>query len=604
MAESMGALKRSIMCGDIRADKIGESLTVMGWVQRRRDLGKLIFIALRDRTGIIQVTVDGNTAPAELFAKAESLRSEFVLAVRGTLRSRGEKDKNPNMKTGEVELLAEEIKILAESETPPFQIEDGLGIRDDLRLKYRYLDLRRPELYRNIRLRHEVVQIVRNYMDQNGFLEIETPILTKSTPEGARDYLVPSRVHPGSFYALPQSPQLFKQILMVSGMDKYYQIARCFRDEDLRADRQPEFTQIDMELSFVDVDDVIAVNEGLIKTVFESATGQTVNIPFPRMTYAEAMERYGSDKPDTRFGIELKNISELVKDSEFGVFKNALAAGGSVRAINAKGCGGFPRKQIDALGEFAKTYGAKGLAWIALASDGKIKSPIQKFFSEEGFDEIINALEGEPGDLLLFCADNDKVVFDTLGALRIEIANRLELLDPNEFKFTWVTEFPLLEYDDEEQRFVAVHHPFTSPMDEDIELLDTDPGKARAKAYDLALNGTELGGGSIRIHRADVQEKMFSLLGFSEEDAYERFGYLLNAFKYGVPPHGGLAFGLDRMIMLITGASSIRDVIAFPKVKDASCPMTDAPGVVDDKQLEELFLDVKELPEKEPKETE
>ena len=594
MGESMSGLKRSHMCGDITNALIGKELTVMGWVQRRRDLGKLIFIALRDRTGIIQVTVDGNSAPPELFEKAESIRSEYVLALRGVLAARTPENINKSMKTGDVELMVKELKILSESETPPFPIEDGIGVKDDLRLKYRYLDLRRPSLYSNIKLRHEVTQNVREYLNSHGFLEIETPILTKSTPEGARDYLVPSRVHQGLFYALPQSPQLFKQILMVSGMDRYYQIAKCFRDEDLRADRQPEFTQIDMELSFVDTEDIITINEGLIKTMFEKATGKTVNIPFERMTYREAMERFGSDKPDIRFAIELKDITRVVRGSDFAVFRNAVEGGGSVRGINAVGCGGFPRKQIDSLVELAKTYGAKGLAWIAITEKGEVKSQISKFFTQYEMEEIITALEGNPGDLLLICADSNKVVFDSLGALRLEIAKRMNLADSNEYKFLWVTEFPLLEWSEEENRYVAVHHPFTSPMDEDIPLLDKAPEKARAKAYDIVLNGVELGGGSIRIHRADVQKKMFGLLGFSEETAEERFGYLLEAFKYGVPPHGGLAFGLDRVVMLMSGAGSIRDVIAFPKVKDASCPMTDAPNIVDEIQLKELGIEIRE----------
>ncbi|MBR2593058.1 MAG: aspartate--tRNA ligase [Firmicutes bacterium] len=598
MGESMSGLKRSHMCGEITNALIGQEITVMGWVQRRRDLGQLIFIALRDRTGIIQATIDGNSADPELFHKAESIRSEYVLAIKGTLAERTEGNINKNMKTGDIEILISELRILSESETPPFQVEDSITVKDDLRLKYRYIDLRRPSLFKNIKLRHDVVQNVRSYLNSQGFLEIETPILGKSTPEGARDYLVPSRVHPGMFYGLPQSPQLFKQILMVSGMDRYYQIAKCFRDEDLRADRQPEFTQIDMELSFIDEDDIMTVNEGLIKELFKNALGVDVQTPFIRMTYQEAMDRFGSDKPDIRFGIELKNISELVKDTEFGVFKNALEAGGSVRAINAKGCGSFPRKQIDSLGEVAKLFGAKGLAWIAINDKGDIKSPIQKFFAEDKFKEIMDAMEAETGDLILFCADKDKIVYDALGALRLEIAKRKELTDPKDFRFLWVTEFPLLEWDDEENRYVAVHHPFTAPMDEDIPFIDSDPGRVRARAYDMVLNGVELGGGSIRIHRSDIQEKMFELLGFTKEDAYERFGFLLEAFKYGVPPHGGLAFGLDRIVMLMSGASSIRDVMAFPKVKDASCPMTDAPNVVDEKQLAELGIDVIETEEK------
>ncbi|MCI8342022.1 MAG: aspartate--tRNA ligase [Firmicutes bacterium] len=596
MGESMAGLKRSHMCCDVNENHIGQTVTVMGWVQRRRDLGQLIFIALRDKTGIIQAVVD-QTAESELFSKAETIRSEFVVAVKGIVAARTEENINPSMKTGKIEIIAKELRILSESETPPFPIEENSQTKDDLRLKYRYIDLRRPDILRNIKLRHKVVQIVREFLNNEDFLEIETPILTKSTPEGARDYLVPSRVHPGNFYALPQSPQLFKQLLMVSGMDKYYQIAKCFRDEDLRADRQPEFTQIDMELSFVDVDDIIDVNERLIQKVFKDALDVDIPIPFKRMTYAEGMERFGSDKPDLRFGMELKNISEIVKGCDFVVFKNALENGGSVRAINAEGCGHFPRKQIDSLVEFVKTYKAKGLAWIAINDDGSLKSQISKFFSDEKMSEIVSAMNGNPGDLILICADSDKVVFDALGALRVEMARRLELTKPDDYNFLWITEFPMLEWDDDENRFVAVHHPFTAPMDEDLELIEKDPGKVRAKAYDMVLNGVELGGGSIRIHRNDIQKKMFELLGFSDEEAYSRFSFLLDAFKYGVPPHGGLAFGLDRIIMLMSGASSIRDVMAFPKVKDASCPLTDAPNVVDKKQLDELGISINESDE-------
>lgn len=602
MGESMSGLKRSYMCGNMNESLIGQTVTVMGWVQRRRDLGQLIFIALRDRTGIVQIVVDGNTSATELFQKAETIRSEYVIAVKGQVAARTKENINESMATGKIEIIATELRILSESETPPFQIEENSGVKDDLRLKYRYLDLRRPDLYRNMKMRHDVVQVVRSFLNSEQFLEIETPILTKSTPEGARDYLVPSRVHPGNFYALPQSPQLFKQLLMVSGMDRYYQIAKCFRDEDLRADRQPEFTQIDMELSFVDVDDILDVNERLLQKVFQEILGVAVEIPFQRMTYQEAMERFGSDKPDLRFGIELKNISDIVKDSDFAVFKNALDAGGSVRAINASGCGHYPRKQIDALVEFVKTYKAKGLAWIVVNDDNSIKSQIAKFFSEEKMQEIVMAMDGKPGDLILICADKDKVVFDSLGALRLEIARRQELTRPDDYRFLWITEFPMLEWDEEENRYVAVHHPFTAPMDEDINYIDSDPGKVRAKAYDIVLNGIELGGGSIRIHRNDIQQKMFQLLGFTAEEAHERFGFLLDAFQYGVPPHGGLAFGLDRMIMLMTGASSIRDVIAFPKVKDASCPLTDAPNIVEEKQLQELSIQISLSPDSENKE--
>ena len=599
MGEAMTGLKRSHMCCDVSEELIGSEVTVMGWVQRRRDLGQLIFIALRDRTGLIQAVVDGNNSAHELFKKAESVRSEYVLAIRGKVAPRTEGNVNKNMKTGAIEIIAEELRILSESETTPFQVEDEITVKDDLRLKYRYIDLRRPCQLKNMILRHKTAQVIRNFLSDEGFLEIETPVLGKSTPEGARDYLVPSRVHPGSFYGLPQSPQLYKQLLMVSGMDRYYQIAKCFRDEDLRADRQPEFTQVDMELSFVDVDDIIDVNERLIKKVFKEILDVDVPIPMQRMKYKDAMERYGSDKPDVRFGMELHNITDIVRETEFVVFKNAIEDGGSVRAINANGCGHYPRKQIDSLVEFVKTYKAKGLAWIVVNDDGSLKSQIAKFFTPEKLQEIVDALEGKPGDLILICADADRIVFDSLGALRCEIARRQELTRPDDFRFLWVTEFPMFEWDDEENRYVAEHHPFTCPMDEDLPLLDTDPSKVRAKAYDMVLNGFELGGGSIRIHRRDIQQKIFSLLGFSDEDAQERFGFLLDAFKYGVPPHGGLAFGFDRIIMLMTGSSSIRDVIAFPKVKDASCPLTDAPGTVDDKQLDELGIAIVKTEENE-----
>ena len=593
MSEALTGLKRSCMCANVSEAMIGQEVTVMGWVQRRRDLGQLIFIALRDRTGLVQIAIDENATEKELFAKAETIRSEYVLAVRGEVAARTEGNINPNMKTGKVEIIAKELRILSDSETTPFQIEDNITVKDDLRLKYRYLDLRRPSQLNNLVLRHKVAQVMRNFLDQENFLEIETPILGKSTPEGARDYLVPSRVHPGNFYGLPQSPQLYKQLLMVSGMDRYYQIAKCFRDEDLRADRQPEFTQVDMELSFVDIEDIMDINERMMQKVFKDLMNVDIQLPLPRMTYAEAMERFGSDKPDVRFGMELKNISEVVRGTEFVVFKSALEAGGSVRAINAKGCGSFPRKKIDSLVEFVKTYRAKGLAWIVVNEDGTLKSQIAKFFTPEKLQEIVDAMEGQPGDLILICADQDKVVFDSLGALRLELSKMLELTRPDDFAFLWITEFPMLEWDEEAGRYVAVHHPFTAPMDEDLELIETNPGAVRAKAYDIVLNGYELGGGSIRIHRREIQQKMFELLGFTQEDAQERFGFLLDAFKYGVPPHGGLAFGLDRIIMLMSGATSIRDVISFPKVKDASCPMTDAPGVVEEKQLDELGIAIK-----------
>ena len=596
MAESMKGLKRTHRCTEVSNKNAGETVTVMGWVQKSRNKGGIIFVDLRDRSGILQVIFEEDKCGSESFAKAEKLRSEFVAAITGkvALRAGGI---NKNLATGDIEIIATDLRILSEAETPPFPIEENSKTKEEVRLKYRPLDLRRPDLQRNLILRSKVVSIIRNFLAEEGFLEIETPILNKSTPEGARDYLVPSRVHPGSFYALPQSPQIFKQLLMCSGYDRYYQVAKCFRDEDLRADRQPEFTQIDMELSFVDVEDVLDVNERLLAKVFKESIGVEVPLPIQRMTWQEAMDRFGSDKPDIRFGMELKNVTDIVKDCEFGVFKGAIENGGSVRGINAKGQGAMPRKKIDALVDFAKGYGAKGLAYIAIQEDGSVKSSFAKFMKDEEMSALIGAMEGEPGDLLLFAADRDKIVYSVLGALRCELADQLGLVSKDDYKFLWITEFPVFEWSDEEERYTAMHHPFTMPMDEDLELLDTDMGKARAKAYDIVLNGVELGGGSVRIHQDDVQEKMFSLLGFSKEEAYDRFGFLLNAFKYGVPPHAGLAFGLDRMIMLMTGADSIRDVIAFPKVKDASCLMSNAPDVVDAKQLEELCIEVK-LPEK------
>lgn len=589
MAESMQGLKRSHRCTELSNKNIGESVTVMGWVARRRNLGSLIFVDLRDRSGILQLVFDEKDVKTEGFLKAETLRNEFVIAVEGRVQKR-EGAINENLETGDIEIRATSLRILSEALTPPFPIEDGVAVKDDLRLKYRYLDLRKPRLQKNLKLRSDVTTLVRSFLAGEGFLEIETPMLTKSTPEGARDYLVPSRVHPGNYYALPQSPQLFKQLLMCSGYDRYMQIAKCFRDEDLRADRQPEFTQIDMELSFVDIDDVMDVNERLLAKLWKDILGIEVQTPFRRITWQEAMDRYGSDKPDTRFGMELKDISELVKGCGFSVFTGAIENGGSVRAINAEGQGGMPRKKIDALVEFARTYGAKGLAYLAIQEDGTYKSSFAKFMTEEELSAIVQALEGKPGDLLLFAADQNKVVYDVLGALRCELAKNLGLLDKDTYNFLWVTEFPLLEYSGEQERYVAMHHPFTMPMEEDLELLDTNPGAVRAKAYDIVLNGTELGGGSVRIHQSDIQEKMFEVLGFTKESAYERFGFLLNAFKYGVPPHAGLAFGLDRLIMHMTKEDSIRDTIAFPKVKDASCLMTDAPNVVDQKQLDELYL--------------
>ncbi|MBQ3601315.1 MAG: aspartate--tRNA ligase [Lachnospiraceae bacterium] len=597
MAESMAGLHRTCRCAELKKDNVGQEVTVMGWVQKQRNKGGIIFVDMRDRSGLLQVIFEESDCGAESFAKAEKLRSEFVIAVTGKVCLR-EGGINPNLKTGEIEIRACSIRVLSESDTPPFPIEEESKTKEELRLKYRYLDLRRPDLQKNLILRSQVSTLTRQFLAEEGFLEIETPILNKSTPEGARDYLVPSRVHPGNFYALPQSPQIFKQLLMCSGYDRYFQIARCFRDEDLRADRQPEFTQIDMELSFVDVDDVIDVNERLLQKVFKETIGVDVPLPIQRMTWQEAMDRFGSDKPDIRFGMELVNVTDVVKDCEFVVFKGAIENGGTVRGINAKGQGSMPRKKIDALVEFAKGYGAKGLAYIAIGQDGTVKSSFAKFMKEQEMNDIIKAMDGENGDLLLFAADKNKVVWDVLGALRLELANQMELLDKNEYKFLWVTEFPLLEWSEEEQRYTAMHHPFTMPMEEDLEYLDSDPGRVRAKAYDIVLNGTEIGGGSVRIHMDDVQEKMFEALGFSKEQAYEQFGFLLNAFKYGVPPHAGLAYGLDRMVMLMAKMDSIRDVIAFPKMKDASCLMSEAPNVVDPKQLNELGIGITETEEK------
>ena len=591
MAESMVGLKRSHRCTEVSAANIGETVTVMGWVQKSRNKGGIIFVDLRDRSGILQIIFEEQDCGAESFAKAEKLRSEFVVAVTGRVEARSGAV-NENLKTGDIEVRANGLRILSESETPPFPIEENSKTKEELRLKYRYLDLRRPDIQRNLITRSRVATLTRAVLAEEGFLEIETPTLIKSTPEGARDYLVPSRVHPGSFYALPQSPQIFKQLLMCSGYDRYFQLARCYRDEDLRADRQPEFTQIDMELSFVDVEDVLAVNEKLLKRLFKEICNFDIELPIQRMTWREAMDRFGSDKPDLRFGMELKNVSDVVKNCEFVVFKGALEQGGSVRGINAEGQGAMPRKKIDALVEFAKGFGAKGLAYLAINEYGTYKSSFAKFMTEDELKALVEAMGGKPGDLLLFAADKDKVVFDVLGNLRLEIAKQLGLLKKDDFKFLWVTEFPLFEYSEEQGRYVAMHHPFTMPMDEDLHLLDTDPGAVRAKAYDIVLNGTELGGGSVRIHQADIQAKMFELLGFTEEAAREQFGFLLDAFKYGVPPHAGLAYGLDRVIMLMVGADSIRDVIAFPKVKDASCLMSEAPAPVDAKQLEELRIAV------------
>ena len=597
MAESMTGLHRTHRCTEVSNADIDKTVTVMGWVQKRRNLGSLIFIDLRDRSGILQLIFDENNIGTEGFAKAGELRSEFVIAATGKVAARSGAV-NKNMKTGDIEIIVTDLRILSESQTPPFPIEENCNTKDELRLKYRYLDLRRPNIQRNLMLRSKLTTLVRNFMTNEGFLEIETPMLCKSTPEGARDYLVPSRVHPGNFYALPQSPQIYKQLLMCSGYDRYFQIARCFRDEDLRADRQPEFTQIDMELSFVDVDDVISVNERLLAYVFKEVCGVEVSLPIMRMPYAEAMARFGSDKPDLRFGLEIVDVSEVVKGCEFVVFASALENGGAVRGINAKGQGGMARKKIDALVNFAKGVGAKGLAYIAIHEDGSIKSSFAKFMKPEEMDALIKAMDGQPGDLLLFAADRVKMVCDVLGALRLELAKVMGLLEGNkEFKFVWITEFPLFEYSEEENRYVAMHHPFTMPMEEDLDMLETQPGKVRAKAYDIVLNGTEIGGGSVRIHQSDIQERMFRALGFTTEKAYEQFGFLINAFKYGVPPHAGLAYGLDRLVMLMTGSDSIREVIAFPKVKDASCLMTQAPSTVDEKQLEELAISIRPVEE-------
>ncbi len=595
MAESMKGLKRTYRCGELNTANVGEEVTVMGWVQKQRNKGGIIFVDLRDRAGILQVIFEESDCGAENFAKAEKLRSEFVVAVVGKVEKRSGAV-NENLATGEIEVRAAQVRILAEAETPPFPIEADSKTKEELRLKYRYLDLRRPDLQRNLMLRSRIATTIRAFLSREGFLEIETPILNKSTPEGARDYLVPSRVHPGNFYALPQSPQIFKQLLMCSGYDRYFQIAKCFRDEDLRADRQPEFTQVDLEMSFVDVDDVIDATERMVAEVCREAIGLEVALPIRRMTWDEAMNRYGSDKPDTRFGMELTDVSETVKDCGFGVFTGALESGGSVRGINVKGQAEMPRKKIDALVEFAKGYGAKGLAYLSVMPDGSYKSSFAKFMTPEQLAGLVAAMKGEPGDLLLFAADRLKTVWAVLGALRCEVARQLELVDNAKFNFLWVTEFPQFEWSDEEERFVAMHHPFTMPMEEDLDGLESDPGSVRAKAYDIVLNGVELGGGSVRIFQSDVQERMFRALGFTDEQAHEQFGFLLDAFKYGVPPHAGLAIGLDRFVMLLVKAESIREVIAFPKVKDASCLMSEAPNTVDEKQLEELCLAVK-LPE-------
>lgn len=589
MAESMQGLHRSHRCTEVNNTMIGEEVTLMGWVQKRRNLGSLIFIDLRDRSGMMQVVFDEPVIGSEGFSKAGTLRSEYVVAIVGKVQKRSAAV-NENLKTGDIEVFATQLRVLSEAQTPPFPIEAGIQTKEELRLKYRYLDLRRPDLQKNLMMRSRVMGVIRSFLQDEGFLEIETPILQKSTPEGARDYLVPSRVHPGSFYALPQSPQLFKQLLMCSGYDRYFQIAKCFRDEDLRADRQPEFTQVDMEMSFVDMEDVLDVNERLIARVFKETLDVEVPLPLKRMTWQEAMDRFGSDKPDVRFGMELVDVSEVVAGCGFGVFTGALENGGSVRGINVKGQAAMSRKKIDKLVDHAKGCGAKGLAYLSINEDGTYKSSFAKFMTEEELAALVSAMDGQPGDLLLFAADRNKIVWEVLGSLRLQLGKEFNLYDPNEFAFLWVVDFPQFEWSDDQNRFVAMHHPFTMPYEEDLDKLTSDPGAVRAKAYDIVLNGCELGGGSIRIYQSDVQEKMFNALGFTNEEAHERFGFLLDAFSYGVPPHAGLAFGLDRMIMLMMHADSIRDVIAFPKVKDASCLMTEAPTPVDQAQLDELGL--------------
>jgi len=594
--------KRDHHCGELGKADAGKKVALCGWVAKRRDHGGLIFIDLRDRSGIVQVVIDPEAG--ESFKKAENVRNEHVIQVFGKVRERDAATVNSNIATGEIEVVADTLNVLNTSKTPPFYIEDGIDTDENLRLKYRYLDLRRPEMQRNLMLRHKVTKLMRDYLDKHGFLEIETPMLCRSTPEGARDYLVPSRVNPGKFYALPQSPQIFKQLLMVAGYERYFQIARCFRDEDLRADRQPEFTQLDMEMSFIDTEDIMEMMEGLIAYVFEGALGMKVELPMRRMNWDTAMDLYGSDKPDLRFDMKLVNMCEAVRGSDFKVFNNILADGGVVKAINVKGYAAIPRRELDGLVDFVGIYGAHGLAWMQIQTDGSVKSPIAKFFDEAHLAAIKTAGGAEPGDLLLFVGDKPSVVAQALGALRIEMAKRRNLIDPDKFCFTWVTDFPMFEYNDEEKRWVAMHHPFTAPNDSDIQYLLTNPGKVYAKAYDMVLNGVELGGGSIRIHRQDTQKKVFEAIGLTDEQAREKFGFLMRAFEYGAPPHGGLAFGLDRMIMLMAKRSSIRDVIAFPKTQSANDLMDEAPNVVDEKQLRELHIKTSMLLKKDDRKTE
>ena len=592
--ETIVGLKRTHKCGTLREEHVGQEVTVMGWAQVYRNLGGVIFVDLRDRSGLVQVVFNADK-DKEMFEKADTIRSEYVLAVVGEVVLRNADTINDKVPTGKIEILAKELRILSKAETPPFYIEENSNVREEVRLKYRYLDLRRPDMQRLMELRHRVTKLARDYYDSQGFLEIETPMLTKSTPEGARDYLVPSRVHPGHFYALPQSPQLYKQLLMLSGMDRYLQIVKCFRDEDLRADRQPEFTQIDLEMSFVNVDDVLEINEGLMKVIFKEILGIDLKTPFRRMTYQEAMDRFGSDKPDTRFGFELVDLSDIVKDCGFKVFTDAVAGGGSVRAINCKGgAAKLSRRDLDSLVDFVKIYKAKGMAWMTVEEEG-IKSSIAKFLSEDEVKNILAKTEAEAGDIIMFVADKNSVVYDALGNLRLELARRFDMLKKDEYDLLWVTEFPLFEYSEEEDRYVAKHHPFTMPMDEDIPLLSTEPEKVRAKAYDMIFNGNEVGGGSLRIFNTELQQQMFEALGFTKEEAWEQFGFLMNAFRYGTPPHGGMAYGLDRLVMLLAGRDSIRDVIAFPKVKDASELMTETPGTVAPKQLKELHLKLDDL---------